>query len=89
MTKSDAIQHASYRLVIRGELGDKFASLFQGLQIERLEGRTIVTGKVGDQAQLIGLIQRAQEIGLELISVEQTQPSEDAAQNQRTGEGRL
>jgi hypothetical protein len=39
--------------------------------LERLEGMTIVIGPVVDQAQLIRLIQRVQELGLELVSVEQ------------------
>jgi hypothetical protein len=64
-----------YQLVVRGELGDRFARLFKGMQMERLQGMTIVTGRVGDQAQLVGLIQQAQELGLELVSVEQTQPA--------------
>jgi hypothetical protein len=35
-----------------------------------------VTGKVRDQAHLIGLIQHVQELGLELVSVGPIQPAE-------------
>jgi hypothetical protein len=76
MTSSDGTPSATYRLVIRGELGDRFGFLFGGMQMERREGVTVVTGKVADQAQLIGLIQQAQELGLELVSFEQAHPAE-------------
>ena len=68
----------TYRIVIRGELGDRFALLFEGMNMERLNGMTIVTGRVGDQAQLVGLIGQVQELGLELVSVEQTDPAEES-----------
>ena len=75
--------HVTYRIVIRGELGDRFATLFEGMNMERLKGMTIVTGRVGDQAQLIGLIGQVQELGLELVSVEQTDPAETGSANER------
>lgn len=58
-----------YELVIRGEIGDRFALLFEGMSLERVPGRTVLTGRVLDQAHLHGLIERVQELGLELISV--------------------
>ena len=66
------VQGVSYRLVVRGELDDRFAYLFDGMQMERLEGTTVISGAVVDQAQLHGFIERIEELGLELISVEQT-----------------
>jgi hypothetical protein len=58
-----------YEIVIRGEIGDRFALLFEGMRLERAAGRTVITGPVLDQAHLLGLIERVQELGLELISV--------------------
>ena len=43
--------------------------------MERVEGTTVQTGKVIDQAQLHGFIERFDELGLELISVEQVEAS--------------
>ena len=60
-----------YRIVLRGELGDPFGFLFEGMQMQRLAGTTVLTGKVADQAHLAGLIQRTQELGLELVSIYQ------------------
>jgi hypothetical protein len=64
-----------YRLVLRGELGDQFGFLFVGMRMSREGGTTVLTGPVADQAHLAGLIDRAQELGVELISVS---PLEDA-----------
>jgi hypothetical protein len=58
-----------YRLVVRGELGEPFGFLFEGMQLDRVAGTTVLTGNVVDQAHLHGLLERIQELGLELVSV--------------------
>jgi hypothetical protein len=58
-----------YELVLRGEIGDRFAMFFEDMQLERVEGQTHLIGEVRDQAQLLGVIERIQELGLELVSV--------------------
>ena len=58
-----------YELVIRGEVGDRFSTAFEGMRLERDSGTTTIAGEVRDQAQLHGLIERVQELGLELVSV--------------------
>jgi hypothetical protein len=69
MTKSQA-GDGTYRLVLRGELSDRFRFLFEGMEMERLVGTTVLTGTVVDQAHLLGLIEQAQELGIDLVSVE-------------------
>ena len=66
---SNRAQGCRYRLVLRGELGDSFVFLFEGMKLERLAGMTVLTGRVTDQAHLLGLIEQIQELGVELISV--------------------
>ena len=66
---SNWTQGRRYRLVLRGELGDPFGFLFEGMQLQRLAGTTVLTGQVADQAHLLGLLQQIQELGVELISV--------------------
>lgn len=58
-----------YELVLRGEIGDRFEPLFEGMHIERRAGQTVLTGEVRDQSHLHGLIERIAELGLELVSV--------------------
>jgi hypothetical protein len=67
-----ALRGASYRLVVRGELDDRFAYLFNGLELERVSGTTVLSGSVLDQAQLHGYIARVEELGLEIVSIKQT-----------------
>ena len=58
---------ATYRIVVRGEIDDRFAFLFNGMRMERVEGTTVLTGTVVDQAQLHGYIDRLAELGLDLL----------------------
>ena len=58
-----------YRRVLAGELGEPFGFLFEGMKMDRVAGTTVLTGSVIDQAHLHGLIQRTQDLGLELISI--------------------
>ena len=69
---------SQYELVIRGEVGDRFGVCFEGMRLERDRGFTTMTGVVRDQAQLHGLIERVQELGLELVSVNPLDRREDA-----------
>jgi hypothetical protein len=61
----------AYRIVVRGELDDRFAYLFNGMEMQCTDGTTVLTGSVVDQAQLHGFIERLEELALELVSVEQ------------------
>jgi hypothetical protein len=67
------VRCATYRLAVRGDLDERFASLFNGMKMERTQGTTVLTGPVIDQAQLHGFIERIEELGVELLCVEQLQ----------------
>jgi hypothetical protein len=74
---SDRAHGRRYRLVLRGELGEPFGFLFEGMQMDRVGGTTVLSGRVIDQAHLHGLLQRTQELGLELISLQQADEGPD------------
>ena len=59
-----------YRIVVRSELSDRYASAFEGMQMEAKNGRTILTGEVKDQPHLFGILERLNGLGLVLLSVE-------------------
>ena len=59
-----------YRIVVRSELGERFALAFEGMEIEERGGQTILTGEVIDQPHLHGILDRIGGLGLELVSVE-------------------
>jgi hypothetical protein len=58
-----------YRVVVRGRLGEHLASCFEDLEVESRAGETSVTGTFADQAQLHGLLDRLQGLGIALVSV--------------------
>ena len=59
-----------YRIVVRSELGERYASAFEGMRMETENGKTILTGEVVDQPHLFGILDRTNGLGLELLSVE-------------------
>jgi hypothetical protein len=67
----------AYRIVVRAEIGERFAATFEGMEIKIAEGRTTITGEVIDQSHLHGILDRINALGLELVSV---QPVPEASQ---------
>ena len=59
-----------YRIEVRSELGERYASAFEGMRMETRDGQTTLTGEVEDQPHLFGLLERINGLGLELLSVE-------------------
>ena len=59
-----------YRMVVGGELSDRNAVAFEGMQLETKDGRTILTGEVADQPHLYGILDRIDNLGLKLVSVQ-------------------
>jgi hypothetical protein len=57
-----------YRIVIKGELGPRYASAFDGMTIRAHNGETDITGPIIDQSHLQGLLQRIAGLGLTLHS---------------------
>jgi hypothetical protein len=61
---------AGYRLVVSGDLDDRFAVLFDGFRLERRDRATALIGDRVDQSALHGALERIRDLGLEIISVE-------------------
>jgi hypothetical protein len=59
-----------YRIVVRAEIGERFALAFEEMEMSTRGGNTILTGKVVDQAHLFGILDRIGALGLDLVSVE-------------------
>jgi hypothetical protein len=59
-----------YRIVVDGELSERYAIAFEGMEMEVKSGRTILTGEVIDQPHLHGILDRIGALGLQLVSVE-------------------
>jgi hypothetical protein len=59
-----------YRVVVRSALGDRYASAFDGMRVESAAGRRVLTGEVEELSQLFGFLERINDLGLELLSVQ-------------------
>jgi hypothetical protein len=60
---------ASYEIRIRGRVTEPLLSSFEGMTSTFEPVETILHGPVRDQAELHGLIDRIQALGLELVEV--------------------
>ena len=58
-----------YRLVVKGELGARYASAFDEMTISAHDGITEITGEIIDPSHLQGLLERIAGLGLTLRSV--------------------
>jgi len=67
--KSEPDPHAEYQLVVRGELDDRYGCLFEGMQMARAGGATVLVGRIRDQAQRYGFIERIANLGLQPLSL--------------------
>ncbi len=59
----------NYRLIVEGELSDYLEPTFCGMTLTRAQGNTELTGRLRDQAELQGLLQRVSALGLTLLEV--------------------
>ena len=58
----------TYRLVVEGELSDRFAAAFGAMRLEHGPGETALVVEIADQAQLQGLIAHVADLGLAVRS---------------------
>src|SRR4051812_38110623 len=82
------MQATVYRICIRGCLTERIGSALEGMRLETGEDETVFTGEIRDQAQLYGLIDRVQDLGLELVSVQPelaTAPITDTTRRSASG----
>jgi hypothetical protein len=58
-----------YEIVVKDRLSSRFGRAFPDVEIESRPGQTVLTGEFVDQSQLHGLLDRLQDFGIELVSV--------------------
>jgi hypothetical protein len=79
-SKSSADHDVTYRITVKGQLHDQWSDWFGGMMItvERQPDnstRTTLEGVVKDQAALRGILNRLMDLNLNLVSVQQVQPT--------------
>ena len=63
------MSHTQYRLVVKGEVGARYASAFEEMTISAHDGITEITGEIIDSSHLQGLLDRIAGLGLTLHSL--------------------
>ena len=62
-----------YEIRVRGRLGDRWGTWFDGLEIDASDdGTTVIRGPIVDQAALHGLLQKLRDLGIPLLSLART-----------------
>ena len=59
-----------YKIVVKGELTERFAGAFADMNMEAKRGQTIITGQIVDQSHLYGILDRISGLGLQLVTVQ-------------------
>jgi hypothetical protein len=67
------VARASYEIRIKGMVGDPLLESLGDLDASIKPAETVLRGVVTDQAELHGLLDRIQSLGLELIEIRQVQ----------------
>ena len=62
---------AVYQIVVRGRISERYATAFDGMEMETKSGQTILTGEIIDNSHLHGILDHIIALGLELVSVEE------------------
>jgi hypothetical protein len=57
-----------WRLTVEGELSDIAGQAFTGMALTHERGNTVLVGRVRDQAELQGHLQRVSDLGLTLLN---------------------
>ncbi len=77
---------ANYKIIEKGHLGERWSLAFEGLAMRAdysSDGSpvTVLTGPVGDQSALHGLVARIRDLGMTLLLVKYLGPTSDREGN--------
>jgi hypothetical protein len=82
-SKLDPNQPAIYQVRLKGHLGHQWTDWFEGLTLTlEDDGDTLLTGPLADQAALHGVLKKARDLGMPLISVNRVEPGHSTLQYQ-------
>ena len=79
----------AYQICVQGRSTGRLAAALEGMTLHAGGVDTVFTGQVKDQSQLYGLLNRLQDLGLELISVQPLPEAGRATDENQTRDGLL
>ena len=87
-SRGDRPEAGRYEIRLAGHLDARWAAWFDGLTVgHEVDGTTLISGPIADQAALHGLLQRVRDVGLPLVSVtrDETDPPTALGSGQAAG----
>lgn len=65
---------SSYRIHVKGTINESWSDWFDGFSVTQQEGKTLLVGQVIDQAALLGILAKINDLGLVILSVKRRDP---------------
>jgi hypothetical protein len=69
-TDAPGVASTGYEIRVKGRLSDTVTSVFEDFTASVKPAETTLRGQIRDQAELTGLLEQLQSLGLELIEVQ-------------------
>ncbi|NLC14542.1 MAG: hypothetical protein GX768_10940 [Chloroflexi bacterium] len=70
MTNRELYESPSfYRIQVKGSLNESWSDWFDGFTVSQEDGKTLLVGQVIDQAALLGILAKINDLGLVILSV--------------------
>jgi hypothetical protein len=69
----ERVKPSWYEFRVKGRLGERMLSSFEGFDAEIQPVETILRGSIQDQAALHGVLEQIEALGLELVEVRQVE----------------
>jgi hypothetical protein len=61
-----------YQIQVRGTLDESWSDWFDGFSLTRQDGETLLAGQAVDQAALLGILAKINDLGLVILSVKRS-----------------
>jgi hypothetical protein len=81
-TRAAFNESGCYQIRVKSILDSKWSDWFDGFTVTQINGDSLLTGYVKDQAALHGVINKIRDLGLTLIFIKPL----DSEKNERSGE---
>jgi hypothetical protein len=64
-----------YQIEVKGTLDESWSDWFDGFTLTQQDGKTLLAGQVIDQAALLGILAKINDLGLVILSVMERNPA--------------
>jgi hypothetical protein len=82
----DRPEAGRYEIRLTGHLDPHWTTWFDGLSVRgEVDGTTVISGPIADQAALHGVLQRVRDLGLPLVSVNRVEGDEPTSTGAEAG----